>query len=182
MSRIGSIPINIPDGISVTNINSTLSIKSIQSYQEIDLIRGLICEIVDNKILLSIDQTKKENYNKLKPIWGTYRSNIYNIIAGMVSSFSVALEINGVGYKAERNNSYLILSLGYSHSIFYKIPQGIEMTCIKSTHLLVSGINKQKVFMIASDICKLRKYDPYKGKGIIIKGRVMLHKIVSKKK
>ncbi|MCV3769877.1 MAG: 50S ribosomal protein L6, partial [Wolbachia pipientis] len=76
---------------------------------------------------------------------------------------------------------YLTLSLGYSHNIKYKVPKDIKIECIKPIYLMVSGMDKQKVYMVASDICRLRKYDPYKGKGVIIKGKFVLRKVVSKK-
>lgn len=104
------------------------------------------------------------------------------MINGMVNDFSVDLEINGVGYKAECDDKYLTLYLGYSHNIKYKVPKDVEIKCIKPTHLVIRGMDKQKVYMVASDICKIRKYDPYKGKGIVIKGKFMLRKVVNTKK
>ncbi len=181
MSRIGAAPINIPAGVSVEYNNGSMLIKSAKAEKEVSLIRDVVCQIIDNQLLLSVDQDK-DNYDKIKPMWGTYRSNNNNIINGMVDGFSVNLEINGVGYKAECDGKYLTLYLGYSHNVKYKVPKDVEIKCIKPTHLIVSGMDKQKVYMVASDICKIRKYDPYKGKGVVIKGKFMLRKVVSKKK
>ncbi|MDM8335004.1 50S ribosomal protein L6 [Wolbachia pipientis] len=181
MSRIGAAPINIPVGVSVEYSDGKVLIKSAKAEKELRLCSNVVCNVVDNQLLLSVDQSK-DNYGKIKPIWGTYRSNINNIINGMVNGFSVDLEINGVGYKAECYDKYLTLYLGYSHSVKYKVPKDVEIKCVKPTHLVVSGMDKQKVYVVASDICKIRKYDPYKGKGIVIQGKFMLRKVVSKKK
>ncbi|QKX01601.1 50S ribosomal protein L6 [Wolbachia endosymbiont of Cruorifilaria tuberocauda] len=180
MSRIGAAPIDIPAGISVECSNGKILIKSAKAEKELMLDRNIICCVVDNRLLLSIDKCKS-NLSKMKPLWGTYRSNISNIISGMINDFSVDLEVNGVGYKAECDGEYLTLYLGYSHNIKYKVPKGVKIKCIKPIHLIVSGMDKQKVYMTASDICKIRKYDPYKGKGIMIRGRFVLRKVISKK-
>ncbi|MGL9717525.1 MAG: 50S ribosomal protein L6 [Wolbachia sp.] len=181
MSRIGAAPINIPAGVSVEYSDGKILIKSAKVEKELRLCSDVACHVVDNQLMLSVDQSK-DNYNEVKPIWGTYRSNINNIINGMVNGFSVDLEINGVGYKAECDGKYLTLYLGYSHNVKYKVPRDVEIKCVKPTHLVVSSIDKQKVYVVASDICKIRKYDPYKGKGIVIKDKFMLRKVVSKKK
>ncbi len=99
MSRIGAAPINIPAGISVEYNNGRMLIKSAKAEKELSLISDVVCRIVDNQLLLSVDQDK-DDYDEIKPMWGTYRSNINSIINGMVDGFSVNLEINGVGYKA----------------------------------------------------------------------------------
>ncbi|MGL9717560.1 MAG: 50S ribosomal protein L6 [Wolbachia sp.] len=181
MSRIGATPINIPVGVSVEYSDGKVLIKSAKAEKELRLCSDIVCHVVNNQLLLSVDQDK-DSYDEIKPMWGTCRSNINNIVNGMINGFSVDLEINGVGYKAECDGKYLTLYLGYSHNVKYKVPKDVEIKCIKPTHLMVSSIDKQKVYVVASDICKIRKYDPYKGKGIIMKGKFMLRKVVSKKK
>lgn len=181
MSRVGAAPINIPAGVSVEYSDGKVLIKSAKAEKELTLSSNVMCQVTSNQLLLSIDQ-EGGDYDKIKPMWGTCRSNINNIINGMVDGFSVNLEISGVGYKAECDGKCLTLYLGYSHNVKYKVPKDVEIKCIKPTYLVVSGIDKQKVYMVASDICKIRKYDPYKGKGIVVKGKFMLRKVVSKKK
>lgn len=178
MSRIGAAPINIPTGVSVECGDGKILIKSVKAEKELNLSNAVVCKVVDNQLLLSVDQDQKDN----KPMWGTYRSNINNIVSGMANDFSVELEITGVGYKADCDGKYLTLYLGYSHNVKYKVPKDVQINCVKAVRLVISGIDKQKVYMVASDICKIRKYDPYKGKGIVIKGKFMLRKVVSKKK
>ncbi len=180
MSRIGSMSIIIPDGIKAECYDNKLLFQSNKENKEFIVHDSIICKIIGNELLLSID---RNNLNKnIKALWGTFRSNINNLVSGISQGFSVCLEVNGVGYKAGCDNKYLTLSLGFSHEIKYKIPIGIEIKCIKQNQIIVSGVNKQKVYMIASDICKIRRYDPYKGKGIVFKGKVMLRKETSKKK
>ncbi|RDD35424.1 50S ribosomal protein L6 [Wolbachia endosymbiont of Cylisticus convexus] len=181
MSRIGAAPINIPADFSVEYNDGRILIKNARAEKELSLCGNILCQVVDNQLLLSVDQNS-DDYDQIKSMWGTCRSNINNIINGMVNDFSVNLEINGVGYKAECDDKYLTLYLGYSHNVKYKVPKDVEIKCIKPTHLVIRGMDKQKVYMVASDICKIRKYDPYKGKGIRIKGKFMPRKVVSKKK
>ncbi|MDG7055886.1 MAG: 50S ribosomal protein L6 [Wolbachia endosymbiont of Meromenopon meropis] len=181
MSRIGVAPINIPVGVSIECDGNRVLVKSAKVNKEFKLCSGVACHIVDNQLLLSVDQSK-DHFDEVKPMWGTYRSNINNVINGIVNGFSVDLEITGVGYKAECYNKYLTLYLGYSHNIKYRVPNDVEIKCLKPTHLVISGVDKQRVCVIASDICKIKKYDPYKGKGISIKGRFVLRKVINKKK
>lgn len=178
MSRVGSAPINIPSGIFVECSDNKVFMKSCKANRELILSHGVLCKVINGQLLLSVDQDKEHSNS----MWGTYRSNINSIISGMANDFSVDLEINGVGYKADSDGKYLTLYLGYSHNIKYKIPKDIQINCVKPTYLVVSGIDKQKVCMIANDICKIRKYDPYKGKGIVVKGKFMIRKVLSKKK
>ncbi|MCV3769553.1 MAG: 50S ribosomal protein L6, partial [Wolbachia pipientis] len=100
MSRVGAAPINIPTDILVKYNDGKILIKSAKAERCLKLDNNIICCIIGNQLLLSIDQSKG-NYDEIKSMWGTYRSNINNIINGMVSDFSVDLEINGIGYKAE---------------------------------------------------------------------------------
>lgn len=176
MSRIGAKPIDIPSNVSVQCTGTEILLKTSKVERKLTLSYGVVAKTVNNQLLLSVDNEDG------RPMYGTYRSNINSIISGMVKDFSVDLEISGVGYKADCDGKYLTLSLGYSHNVKYKIPLGIEIKVVKPTHLVVSGVDKQKVHMVASDICKIRKHDPYKGKGIVIKGKFMLRKVVSKKK
>ena len=101
-----------------------------------------------------------------KACWGMARTIINNMITGVSKGFSRVLEINGVGYRASIEGEILTLQLGYSHDIKLAIPDDLEVKCSKPTEILVSGIDKQKVGQFASEIRKLRKPEPYKGKGI----------------
>ena len=178
MSRVGSMPILIPSNVQVDLIGNQLTLKNSENSLKLILNYGVSCNINGNSITLHVDN----NSTTSRVMWGTYRSMINNYTIGLSQGLVVELEITGVGYKAEVNDGYLSLSLGFSHGIKYKIPQGVVIQCIKPTQMLVKGFDKQKVYMVASDICSIRKYNPYKGKGISIKGKYVYRKEVNKKK
>lgn len=180
MSRINLIPVAIPDNIKLECYGNKLLFQSNKGEKEFILNDSILYKYKDNELLLSVDNN---NYGKKNnALLGTYASNINNFIYGITKGFSLCLEINGVGYKAVYNGKYLTLSLGFSHDIIYKVPEDVKCECIKHNQIVITGIDKQKVHMIASDLCKIRKYNPYKGKGIVLKGKIMLRKETSKKK
>ncbi|QXK91805.1 50S ribosomal protein L6 [Neoehrlichia mikurensis] len=179
MSRIGSMPIVIPQNVSVEVSGNNVTISNSKGSSNFILNYGITCNIQDNKLFL----INNDKFAKAKAMWGTYRSCINNLIQGYGQEFCIELEVKGVGYKIENyDTKSLLISLGYSHSIIYLIPNDIDVKCIKSTQVLIKGINKEKVSMLASEICSLRKYNVYKGKGVFIKGKVMLKKEINKKK
>ncbi|WP_333024120.1 50S ribosomal protein L6, partial [Wolbachia endosymbiont of Pentidionis agamae] len=160
--------------------NRNFLIKGSKGIKEVSLHDSVVYEVIGDQLCFSINPKYADN-DKTKPMLGTCRSNINSIILGLVNNFTVELEIIGVGYKAANSGKYLTLSLGYSHNIKYKLPDGVQAQCVKN-QIILSSINKQKIYSVASDICKLRKYNPYKGKGIVLKGKFMLRKTVNKKK
>ena len=178
MSRVGSMPIAIPGNVQVNLVDNQLILKNNENSLKLTLDYGISCSIADGKITLHVNSES----TKSRVMWGTYRSMINNYTIGLSEGLMVELEVTGVGYKAEVSGEYLSLSLGFSHGIKYKIPKGIIIQCVKPTQILVKGFDKQKVYMVASDICSIRKYNPYKGKGISIKGRYVYRKEVNKKK
>ncbi|KJV65457.1 MULTISPECIES: 50S ribosomal protein L6 [Ehrlichia] len=178
MSRVGSVPIAVPSNVQADLVDNQLILKNSENSLKLILNHGILCDITDGKIML---RTSDKSI-KSRVMWGTYRSIINNYAIGLSQGLVVELEVNGVGYKAEVNGEYLSLSLGFSHGVKYKIPKGIVIQCVKPTQILVKGFDKQKVYMVASDICSIRKYNPYKGKGISIKGRYVHRKEVNKKK
>ncbi|CAH58324.1 50S ribosomal protein L6 [Ehrlichia ruminantium] len=178
MSRVGSMPILIPSNVQVDLVGNQLTLKNSENSLKLVLDYGISCNIDGNSITLHVNDSSANS----KVMWGTYRSMINSYAIGLSQGLVVELEITGVGYKAEVNDEYLSLSLGFSHGIKYKIPNGIIIQCVKPTQILVKGFDKQKVYMVASDICSIRKYNPYKGKGISIKGKYIYRKEVNKKK
>lgn len=180
MSRVNVIPIAIPDSIKLKCHDNKLLFQSSKGEKEFILNNSILYEHTNNELLLSVD---KNNFDKKNnALVETYVSNINNFIYGIINGFSLYLEINGVGYKASCSGKYLTLSLGFSHDVIYRIPEDVECECIKQNQVVITGIDKQRVHMVASDLCKIRKYNPYKGKGIVLKGKVMLRKETSKKK
>ena len=131
----------------------------------------------DNKILVF----PKEDSKDAKAAWGLVRTIINNMVVGVKDGFNKILEINGVGYRASISENILTLQLGFSHDIKLAIPNDLEVKCVKPTELVVSGIDKQKVGQFASEIRRLRRPEPYKGKGVKYQEEVIRRKEGKKK-
>jgi len=161
MSRIGKIPVKVPKGVKVSFANDLMTVegpkgKLTQSYHPI-----ITFEDKGSEIVVSRPNEEKQT----KSYHGLYRNLLNNMVAGVSAGFSRTLMITGVGYKAEVKGNILILSLGYSSDIYIGIPEGITVTA-EASKVVVSGIDKQRVGELASQIRKLRPPEPYKGKGI----------------
>ncbi|MDB1135245.1 50S ribosomal protein L6 [Candidatus Anaplasma sp. TIGMIC] len=180
MSRVGAMPIEIPEGVSVDICESDVTISDSKGGKSVFALRHGIKAVLDGKMLVLVNEGGGSA--RAKVMWGTYRSNISNAIKGMTSGFLVEFEVNGVGYKVTQDGECLNVSLGFSHSVKYAIPSGIVVKCTKPTQFTIQGSDKVKVHMVAADLCSIRRYDPYKGKGIFIKGKYVYRKEVSKKK
>ncbi len=164
MSRIGRTPIPIPAGVEVQITDSSVKVKGP---------KGSLEQYYDNKYV-SVEKDEKNIYIKAKgdfknskAMHGLYRSLIANAVEGVHKGFQKELHIEGVGYKATLSGKKLILSLGFSHDIEYTIPDGITVELDKKgVDIKVSGIDKQLVGLVASQIRAFRPPEPYKGKGI----------------
>jgi large subunit ribosomal protein L6 len=161
MSRIGKIPVKVPQGVKVSFANDIMIVegpkgKLTQNYHPIITFENKGSEIIVSR---SNDEKQTKSYH------GLYRNLLNNMVTGVSSGFSRTLLITGVGYKAEVKGNILILSLGYSSDIYIGIPEGITVTA-EASKVVVSGIDKQRVGELASQIRKLRPPEPYKGKGI----------------
>ena len=162
MSRVGKQPIIIPDGIEANIINNEILIKGQKGELKKELSPLVNVKKEDNKILVS----PKEDSKDAKAAWGLVRTIINNMVVGVKDGFDKILEINGVGYRASISENILTLQLGFSHDIKLAVPNDLEVKCAKPTELVVSGIDKQKVGQFASEIRRLRRPEPYKGKGV----------------
>ncbi len=178
MSRVGKLPVTIPDNIKVTISNDIVSFDSGKLKKEYQLSKGVQAVLEEKELKISAIDNKTP---KISMFVGMNRSNINNIVSGMVKDFEVALEINGVGYKASVQKNLLILDLGYSHEIVYAIPEGINVVFEKPNIVKISGSDKAKVGQIAAEIIDFRKPEPYKGKGVKRVGQVILRKEGKKK-
>jgi len=178
VSRIGKNPILIPDGVKC-NLSSSGCLKIHGKLGELSFNIPLGLDVILNVDSISIKPSILSK--NVKMMWGTARSLIYNMVKGVNDGFVKCLEINGVGYKSSVSSGNLILSLGYSHDIHYKIPDGIKIVCKKPTLLEVSGIDYQLVGQVASKIRSFRKPEPYKGKGIKYSDEVVFRKEGKKK-
>jgi large subunit ribosomal protein L6 len=178
MSRIGKLPIKIPENIKLSIKDNSLTFDNGKVNKKYNLSDGIIAELSDAQLKLSaIDKANPSSSRNI----GMDRSNIKNIVFGMQSGFKTVLEVNGVGYKAAVDKSILILTLGYSHEIFYAIPKGIDVSIEKPNLVIISGQDKILVGQVAAEIISFRSPEPYKGKGIKVAGKPILRKEGKKK-
>jgi large subunit ribosomal protein L6 len=162
MSRIGKLPIVLPQGVGVDISRNTITVKGKLGELHFNYNDSIIVSQEDNKLFVKpANDTSKTN-----SMWGLTRSCINNMVRGVSEGFEIKLEINGVGYRASVDKSILTLFLGYSHEIKIRIPKGIQIRCDKPTLISIIGYDKQKVGQVAAFIRRLRKPEPFKGKGI----------------
>jgi len=178
MSRVGKLPVQIPENIKVAISGSVITFDNGKVKKTYEVSKGVKASF-ENKEIKLVAENKA--IPKISMFVGMDRSNIKNIVLGLVSSFKTTLEINGVGYKASVDKNLLILTLGYSHEIVYALPKGIAAAFEKPNLVIISGDDKVMVGQIASEIISFRKPEPYKGKGVKIAGKVILRKEGKKK-
>lgn len=178
MSRVGKLPVVIPDNIKITVDRDVINLDSGKVKKSYRVSSGVGVEMFDKKIkLFAIDKTVPD----ISMFVGMDRSNIKNIVLGLQAGFKTILEINGVGYKASVDKSVLILTLGYSHEIFYVLPKGVAAVFDKPNLIIISGDDNILVGQVAAEIISFRKPEPYKGKGVKVFGKKILRKEGKKK-
>ncbi|MDD4358709.1 MAG: 50S ribosomal protein L6 [Candidatus Pacebacteria bacterium] len=175
MSRIGKKPIKIEAGVEVRIEGNTIFVKGQKGELKRSLIDSLDTKIDDNQIII----VPKDNELKTNAFWGLQRTLISNMIEGVTKGFSKKLELVGVGYKANVQGKDLVLDIGFSHPVKVEAPQGITFEADK-TSITVGGIDKELVGQTASSIRKIRKPEPYKGKGIRYEGETVRKKLGKK--
>jgi len=178
MSRIGKLPIDVPAGVTVELNNKNINVKGKLGNLTHLIPNEVKVENNENKIFVSIADNDN---NKARALWGLTRSLISNMVKGVSQGFKVTLDINGVGYRAAVKGNILTLFLGFSHEVKFLIPSGIQMVCPKPTQLEIHGFSKEHVGQVAANIRKLRKPEPYKGKGIKYDNEVIYRKEGKKK-
>ena len=166
MSRVGKTPIVIPSGVEVDINLPVIKVKGPKGELSAKLNKLVSIELAeenDEKVLkVSIENTDDVTS---KAQWGTARSVVANLVSGVSEGFSKSLEVVGVGYKASVKGNTLIVHAGYSHEVPYELPEGISAS-VEGNTITISGIDKQLVGHVASCVRKIRKPEPYKGKGI----------------
>jgi len=177
MSRVGKLPIKVPNNITVTVKGDSLNFDSGKIKKTYQVRPGVNISYVDNIIKLSA----KEGFDNISVDIGMDRSNIKNIVLGLQEPFKVTLEINGVGYKAAVDKGVIFLSLGYSHEIAYTLPGTVGAVFEKPNLIILSSSDKILVGQVASEIIAFRKPEPYKGKGVKIFGKAIVRKDGKKK-
>ena len=173
MSRIGKLPVQIPEKVEVKVENGLVSVKGPKGSLELQTRPEVAVEIQNNEILV----TRKDDEKLSRSYHGLYRQLIQNMITGVSTGFQKVLLINGVGYRAEIKDNILTLNLGYSMPIEYIIPEGITIAADGPAKLTVSGISKEKVGKCAAEIRSLRGPEPYKGKGIKYEDETIRRKV-----
>lgn len=161
MSRIGKQPINIKD-VQVEQSNGTLKVKAKLGQLILDVHPNIKIEIEGDELFVKRPDDTKQN----KALHGLTRALIQNMVTGVTEGYSKTLDIVGVGFRAELKGKNLLLNIGYSHPIYFAPPEGITLECPTQTQIIVKGIDKDLVGLVAAKIRSFRKPEPYKGKGI----------------
>lgn len=172
MSRLGKMPIELPAGTQAKLEKDFIIVKGPKGELKTKMNGIVKTEITDKEIKLSIDD---QNDGNSKALWGLFRSLIKNMVVGVNESYTKKLEINGVGYKAAANGSKLTLNLGFSHPVIYELPEGIKAE-VQANEIIINGIDKQLVGEVSAQIRKIRKPEPYKGKGIKYSDEILRRK------
>ena len=162
MSQIGKKIINVPEGISI-DLKDNLFTASKGNNKLSCALHPEVKVAFENSVI-QVDRV--DNEKKSKELHGLTRALINNIIIGLDQGFSKELNLVGVGYTVENKNEFLLLNLGYSHPIYFEKPEGIDFETPNNTTVIVKGIDNQLVGDVAANIRKLRKPEPYKGKGV----------------
>ncbi|MBI4692133.1 MAG: 50S ribosomal protein L6 [Candidatus Terrybacteria bacterium] len=171
MSRLGKKPIIIPENVKVTEENGVLIIKGPLGEISRNFKKDINIEIKEGSIVLVPQKNIKENF----ALWGTYASHIKNMIEGVTKGFEKKLIIEGVGFRAQLEESNLVLNLGLSHPVKVEIPKDLKVKTEKNV-IVVFGADKEKVGQFSSQIRALKKPEPYKGKGIRYEGEIIRRK------
>ncbi len=162
MSRIGKYPVTVPAGVSVVINDQILTAKGKLGELSMAISGEVTATLEDNTVVVRPANDGK----RARTLWGTTRSLVNNLVTGVSTGFVVALEINGVGYRAAVQGDILNLQLGYSHDIQFPIPDDVKIVCEKPTSITVTGADKQRVGAVAAKIRSYRGPEPYKGKGV----------------
>ena len=162
MSRIGNKPVVIPAGVTITQNGTTVTVKGPKGELTREFSPNITLNIEEGVVTLTRPDDSKEN----KTMHGTMRANLNNMVVGVSEGFAKALELIGVGYRAQLQGKKLVLNVGYSHPIEFETPEGIEIEVPSNTSIIVKGSNKEVVGELEANIRGTRPPEPYKGKGV----------------
>lgn len=170
MSRLGKIPVAIPAGVEITMDGTLLTVKGPKGTLTREIKKDVAITIADGHVTVTPQET-----DLAKALWGTYAAHIRNMITGVTTGFSRYLDLEGVGYRAEVKGNTLVLSVGFSHPVPLEVPAGITAVVEKSA-INLSGADKDALGQFAANVRKVRKPEPYKGKGIRFRGEFIIRK------
>ncbi len=174
MSRIGRLPIPVPSGVDVTLDGQSVTVQGPKGALSHTVPTPITIERSDDGTL---SVARPDDERESRSLHGLTRSLVANMVIGVTDGYAKAMEIRGVGYRVAAKGSDLEFALGYSHPVPVKAPEGISFTVESPTRFSVAGINKEQVGEIAATIRKLRKPDPYKGKGVRYSGERIRRKV-----
>ncbi|KZO00555.1 50S ribosomal protein L6 [Pseudobacillus badius] len=166
MSRVGKKPIELPEGVTVTNDNNTVTVKGPKGELVRTFNKDMKIEIEGNVITVVRPSESKEH----RTIHGTTRALLSNMVEGVSKGFEKSLELIGVGYRAQKQGNKLVLNVGYSHPVEMEPEDGLEVEVPSNTKVIVKGISKERVGAFAANVRATRPPEPYKGKGIRYEG------------
>lgn len=172
MSRIGNRKIAIPAGVTVSQEDLNIIVKGPKGQLTTHTTEDITINISDNEVVVE----RKNDALQSKAMHGTVNSNILNMIQGVTEGFSKTLEIVGVGYRFNLQGNKLSVAAGFSHPVVLDVPEGLQVEAKGNTEVTISGIDKIKVGEFAANIRKIRKPEPYKGKGIRYKDEYIIRK------
>ena len=173
MSKVGKLPVAIPAGVTVNVANGLISVKGPKGELKQNFHDEIDIKVEGSEVVL----TTKNNAKQTNAYHGLYRSLISNMVKGVTDGFTKTLVITGVGYRAEVKGKELVMNLGYSSDYIAIIPEGLTVVATPDGKLTITGIDKQLVGEFCSQIRKLRKPEPYKGKGIRYDNEVIRRKV-----
>jgi large subunit ribosomal protein L6 len=162
LSRIGKKPVEIPKGVNINLEGQVIKVKGPKGELHRTIHPAIKAEVVESEIKFSRPDDLKES----RSLHGLTRALIQNMIIGVTDSYKKTLDIVGVGYKAELKGKNLLLNIGYSHPIYFVPPDDVKLEVPAPTQIIISGIDKELVGLVAAKIRSFRKPEPYKGKGI----------------
>ncbi len=173
MSRIGKAPINIPSGVEISVEGREVSVKGPKGTLKRTLVDRISVNIEDGVL----NVVRQDDQRETRALHGLSRALLANMVTGVSEGYKKTLEINGVGYRAVMKGTGLEMQLGFSHPVEISAPEGVTFEVPEPTKILISGIDKELVGQVASDIRKVRPPEPYKGKGIRYQGEHVRRKV-----
>jgi len=170
MSRLGKIPVTIPAGVTVTFEGGLLTVKGGNTTLTRALRDDVNLAFEGETVTLTPGETPAA-----KALWGTYAAHLRNMITGVTEGFTKILEIEGVGYRSEVKGNHIVLNVGFSHQVMLDIPAGISAEVVKNV-ITLKGADKDALGQFAANVRKVKKPEPYKGKGIRYQGEYIIRK------
>jgi len=173
MSRIGKLPVSLPQGVTLTVGKREIQVKGPKGTLTTPVPAGITCKVEGDTAVCS----RRNDERQQRALHGLTRALLANAVKGVSTGWTRKLEIQGIGYRAAVQGKNVELALGYSHPVVYAIPEGISVAVEKQTQISISGVDRQKVGQVASEIRALRPPEPYKGKGIRYVDEVIKKKV-----